>query len=58
MTANSKQVAEILTDPTASNWLKDALTKLVTRDPLDALNDVEILHEILKARWKETLNSY
>ena len=55
---HSKQVAEILTDPTASNWLKDALTKLVTRDPLDALNDVEILHEILKARWKETLNSY
>jgi hypothetical protein len=55
---SSKQIAEILTDPSASDWLKRAINQLLERDPVDALNDVEILQEILKARLTETFNKY
>ena len=35
--------AQILTDPSGSYWLKDAVRSAIDRDPVDALNDAEAL---------------
>ena len=37
----------LIKDPTTSYWLKDAIVALRKRDVVDALNDVEILLEVL-----------
>lgn len=38
----------ILVDVSASDWVKDALRSALERDPVDALNDAEILVKVLK----------
>lgn len=53
----SHSVAEILLDPTASYWLKDAISTLNNRDTLDALHDAEILHEIFAEKFHKEINS-
>lgn len=40
----------ILDDPAASFWLKNALRSALDRDPVDALNDAEWLVVALKER--------
>lgn len=40
----------ILDDPAASFWLKNALRSALDRDPVDALNDAEVLVVALKER--------
>lgn len=40
----------ITNDPTASHWLKRAVTELWERDVVDALNDVAALREMLEAK--------
>ncbi len=45
-------INEIMKDPSASFWLKDALKKAVKRDPVDALNDAQILARILELKLK------
>jgi hypothetical protein len=47
----------ILQDPAASYWLKGALEKALTRDPVNALGDAEILVEVLKAKLETLLAS-
>lgn len=47
--------AEIQADPGASHWLKAALTALLNRDPVDALNDVELLHRVIQQNCAEVL---
>lgn len=42
------QAAQILSDPAASYWLKDALRAALNRDACDALNDAEALTVALK----------
>lgn len=37
-------------DPAASFWLKNALKTALQRDPVDALNDAQLLVEHLQAR--------
>ena len=39
---------EYLEDPAASDWFKMVLHSALQRDPVDALNDVEILVAILR----------
>ena len=39
-------IQEILKDPATSYWLRDALTALLERDPVDALHDIEILQKV------------
>mgnify|MGYP003660473685 FL=1 len=39
-------IQEILKDPATSYWLRDALTALLERDPVDALHDTEILQKV------------
>ena len=43
-------IEQILTDPAASEWLKDALRSALSRDPVDAANDAEVLAKLLD-RW-------
>jgi hypothetical protein len=45
----------ILSDPSASSWLKSALLSALNRDPVDALNDAEILREALQAKLDAAL---
>ena len=39
-------------DPTASYWLKQAVTQLWERDVEDALNDLDVLRELLEAKHR------
>ena len=48
-------VAELVTDPCISYWLKDALQVLVNRDVVDAASDAAILNEVMQRRVKEVL---
>ncbi len=40
-------IGEVLTDPGASEWLKDALKSALSRDVVDAANDAELLARLL-----------
>jgi hypothetical protein len=42
-------VDEILHDPAASKWLKDALRSALERDPIDVLNDAMRLAALYQA---------
>ena len=46
-------IPEILSDPAASSWLKNALQEALSRDPIDAANDAEVLAELLDRRCCE-----
>ena len=43
-------IARTIGDPSTSNWLREALTDAMLRDPLDALNDAEALVAMLDTR--------
>jgi len=43
-----KGLEEYLEDPAASDWFKTVLNSALQRDPVDALNDVEVLVTILR----------
>src|SRR5262245_6158043 len=49
-TRDAPKADEVLKDPSASHWLKDALQSAIQRDCLDALRDAEVLTAILRAR--------
>ncbi|HAS2609587.1 TPA: hypothetical protein P7L42_003347 [Vibrio cholerae] len=40
----------LLSDPSTSNWLKEQLDLTKSRDPVDALNDAEVLVTVLESR--------
>jgi len=48
-------IDQILTDPTASIWLKSALQSALCRDPVDAANDSETLARLLELRCDRLL---
>lgn len=54
---NVLTIQDVLNDPTASNWLKDALRSAMDRDPVDAANDAEILAVLLDNRSKGILQA-
>ncbi len=49
---------DVLGDPAASFWLKDALLSALSRDPVDAANDAEVLAGLLEQRWRSILSRY
>lgn len=49
------RIASIVLDPTTSHWLRQALGDAVKRDPVDALNDAEVLLELLELRCNAVL---
>ena len=48
--ALENSVHTITTDPAASHWIKRAVTELWERDVVDALNDLDVLREVLEAK--------
>jgi hypothetical protein len=54
MTAD--EIDQLLNDKAASYWLKSALSSALKRDPIDALNDAEILFSTLFRRASAILN--
>ncbi|MBO0611348.1 MULTISPECIES: hypothetical protein [Thiothrix] len=48
--ALENSVHTITTDPAASHWLKRAVTELWERDVVDALNDLDVLRDLLEAK--------
>lgn len=45
----------VMTDPSASNWLKRAVVDLWDRDVIDALNDLEVLRAVLEAKHQTSV---
>ena len=43
------EVQRLLANPATSNWLKNAITSARERDVVDALNDAEILLQVMTA---------
>ena len=52
-TSYSEDCFMIQTHPAVSYWLKDALTALDQRDPVDALQDAEVLLALAEKRLNE-----
>ena len=46
------EVAEVLSDQTASDWLKESLERALLRDPVDALNDALLLASVLETQLR------
>ena len=46
----TRDIARVLADPSASAWLKDAIGSSLVRDPVDAANDAEVLSQLLQQR--------
>jgi hypothetical protein len=51
------QSEQVLSDPGASFWLKNALRDALTRDPVDAANDAEVLAQVLDQRCRKILRA-
>lgn len=49
-------IDEILGDPAASFWLKAALRSTLSRDPVDAANDADVLARVLERRCQNILD--
>jgi hypothetical protein len=50
-----KGLEEYLEDPAASDWFKLVLNSALQRDPVDALNDAEVLVTILRSELDKHL---
>jgi hypothetical protein len=50
-----KGLEEYLEDPAASDWFKTVLNSALQRDPVDALNDAEVLVTILRSELDKYL---
>jgi len=48
--AAEARIAAVLQHPSTSYWLRDALGRALDRDPVDAVDDAEALHELLVER--------
>ena len=46
------EVAEVLSDQAASDWLKESLERALLRDPVDALNDALLLASVLETQLR------
>lgn len=49
-------IHEVLADRASSHWIKHALMASLSRDPVDAANDAELLARVLDARCRELLS--
>jgi len=54
----TEQRAPIIASPCVSYWLKGAIMALEKRDPIDALNDAELLAELARARVDDIGRTY
>lgn len=51
------EVEQILRDPAASFWIKEAVQTALARDPVDAADDADVLAEALSRRCRRLLHS-
>ena len=51
-------IDEVLADPAASFWLKTALQSSLSRDPVDAAHDSDVLARLLGRRCDEILSAH
>lgn len=49
----ARHLDQIVNDPSASFWLKDAVKSLAKRDPVDSVNDLECLLIVARERLDE-----
>jgi hypothetical protein len=56
--ADFPEIEKILQDPAASDWLKASLRSALSRDPVDAANDSELLALLLKRRCRRILSGH
>lgn len=47
------EIRQILNGPGTSNWMKVALSTAINRDPVDAVNDAELLAIVLRHRAEQ-----
>ena len=52
----SIDVENLLADPSASYWLKNAIRSALKRDPINALLDAETLREVLRQHLDRVVN--
>lgn len=52
------QIAWVLAHPTMSPWLRDALRTALEQDPIDVLNDLEVLRYVLNLRCEVSISAY
>lgn len=57
MSHDSPTPEQVLSDPAASYWLKNALQTSLERDPCDALSDAEALVSVLRIRLSTILRA-
>jgi hypothetical protein len=50
-------IDEVLDDPAASLWLKAALRSVLSRGPVDAANEADVLARVLDRRCRGVLNT-
>lgn len=55
--ADLPTIDQILADPSASLWLRNALLAALSRDPVDAANDADVLARLLDRRCREILEA-
>jgi len=48
-----QKIRQILSDPSASKWLKQGLTSALRRDPAEAKADAYVMSWVLEWRWQE-----
>jgi len=46
----TRDIARVLVDSSASHWLKNAISSSLDRDPVDAANDAAVLSQLLQQR--------
>lgn len=56
-TAELPTIEEVLADPSASFWLRNALLAALSRDPVDAANEADVLARLLDKRCCEILEA-
>jgi hypothetical protein len=49
------EIEEVLADPAVSHWLRAALCSALSRDPVDAAHDSEVLVRLLERRCRAIL---
>jgi len=49
-------IGEVLADPAASRWMKQSLSSALTRDPVDAANDADLLARLLDKKCQDALS--
>jgi hypothetical protein len=55
LTTNDQRIAWILAHPGTSAWLKDALRAARARDPVELLNELEILTLLLRTECERRM---